>query len=164
MTRWIALVMALLLIAAVAASAQSLAEVANKEKQRRKTVDASQVRSYDESQLRSQVMPSATVPPEEAPEAAAASEPEAPSEQGTEEKEQDPERTEAYWRGRLSSIDERIRNLETQLNQPGFAADPSNQIRRSQLERDLERARSERQAITDEARRKGVPPGWLRQS
>jgi hypothetical protein len=34
--------------------------------------------------------------------------------------------------------------------------------RRQAAERDLAQAKSEKQAILDEARKKRVPPGWLR--
>ncbi len=56
----------------------------------------------------------------------------------------------------------RIAELEARLHAPGFSEDPSNLIQRQLDERDLAEARSKRQEIVDEARRKGVPPGWLR--
>lgn len=202
-------------------SAQSLAELAKKEKERRKKNDVSQVKSFDESDLRSRggPLPTSVSPPqvpsepdepgleedaelageevmgeevtgEEVTEEAVEpieegmepigeegvepSEPAAPVEpppnarnpaaQEPEEKEQeeDPTRTEAYWRNRLAPVDKRIGEIRAQLNAPGFAQDPRNMLRRQRLERDLEQALSDRQVILDEARRKGVPPGWLR--
>jgi hypothetical protein len=162
MKRLIALLTVLLLSGWATVSAQSLAEVAKKEKERRKKLQASEVKSFDESDLRGRGSALPSIP------ASGASEPgEAGEEAGTEleepeEEEEDPTRTREYWQNRLAPIDKRIADIQARLNAPGFAQDPANLVRRQRMEQDLERARADRQAVVDEARRKGVPPGWLR--
>jgi hypothetical protein len=160
MRRLTALLTVLLLSGWATVSAQSLADLAKKEKERRKGNDATEVQSFDESNLRSRgrILPQA--PPEGGTEAGES----APSQPGEEpeEEEIDPAQTEAYWRNRLAPIDKRIADARAKLNVPGFSQDPTNLIRRQRLEKDLERALADRRAVVEEARRKGVPPGWLR--
>ena len=76
--------------------------------------------------------------------------------------EEDPTRTEDYWRDRLAPLNRRITELEAQLNRPGFAEDPANMMQRQRLQRDLDQARRERDTVVQEARRQGASPGWLR--
>lgn len=141
-----------------AASAQSLAEVAKKEKERRKAVGKAEVRTYDDSSLggrgRSvQFVPAADDSGTDAGQVDEAAE---------EAQEEDPTETQAYWRDRKASIEKRISDIEAQLNHPGFSQDPDNLMRRSNLERQLQQARSDLSALQAEARRKGIPPGWVR--
>src|SRR3990172_12976344 len=75
--------------------------------------------------------------------------------------EEDPTQTEAYWRDRKAAIERRISDIESQLNRPGFSSDPSNMMRRTQLEQQLEQARSDLAALQADARRQGIPPGWV---
>lgn len=140
------------------ASAQSLAEVAKKEKERRKAVGKAEVRTYDDSSLggrgRSvQFVPAADDSGTDAGQVDEAAE---------EAQEEDPTETQAYWRDRKASIEKRISDIEAQLNHPGFSQDPDNLMRRSNLERQLQQARSDLSALQAEARRKGIPPGWVR--
>ncbi|MFQ5789177.1 MAG: hypothetical protein ACE5JI_01750 [Acidobacteriota bacterium] len=152
---------AVLLHGVATVTAQSLTEVAKKEQERRKRIEARPAPTYTNHDLRglSGTLPSA-LPTE--PDESQLAEEEIGSTEDAGEGEEDPTRTEAYWRGRLAAIDQRIADIEGRLNRPGFDQDPRNMLRRIRLERELAEARSERRALTDEARRKGVPPGWLR--
>ena len=154
MKRSMVLLVALLLAGLVEASAQSLADVAKKEKERRKALGNQKVETYDDSSLggRGRIVVS---PPTTAPADA--------GEEGTEaEEEEDPTETQSYWRDRKAAIDKRIADAKAQLNRPGFASDPDNLMRRNQIERQLAQARSDLAALQAEARRKGIPPGWVR--
>ncbi len=146
-----------------AVSAQSLAELAQKEKDRRQKVNATNVRSFDDTNLRSRgILPvsgSSSSGPSEDQESGRAIE---TADEGEQEPEEDPTRTEAYWRNRLAPIDQRIADTRARLEAPGFTSDPDNFLRRQRLERDLKRALADRQTVLEEARRKRVPPGWLR--
>lgn len=163
MNRVPALLTVLLLSGWTTVSAQSLAELAKKEKERREKLHTTEVKSYDETDLRRRVLSLPTAVPTEG-EQASETEVGAPSasQEPEEESEEDPTRTEAYWRNRLAPIDKRITDIRAKLNAPGFAQDPSNMLRRQRMERDLEKALQDRQAVLEEARRKGIAPGWLR--
>ena len=147
---------------ATVASAQSLAEVAAKEKERRKKVAGQETRTITDAELRRmsprtvRSVPRAQQASDESEETDAAAAEEEASEP------EDPTKTEAYWRDRISKVDKRIRELEEELQSPLYTANPRGALERQRLERQLAQAKSERQAIVDEARRKGVPPGWLR--
>lgn len=161
MKRLIAFLTGLLLCSLAVASAQSLAEIAKKEKERRENNERPDVKSFNDNDLtgfRGDTLSGSLQA------ADVTQEPDDPSEmeEGEVEEEEDPTQTEAYWRNRLAPLDRRITDVQAQLNQPGFAEDPSNMLRRGRLERELEQAQRERAAIEQEARRKGVPPGWLR--
>ena len=145
------------------ASAQSLVEVAKKEKERRKKVDAQGKQAITENDLRrGPRLPAArpsssTSTPQTGGTAATPEGAEAP-----EEPEQDPTKTESYWRERVSAVNKKIQDLEAKLQSPELTSDSRGASRRQAAERDLAQARSEKQTIADEARRKGVPPGWIR--
>lgn len=145
---------------ATLASTQSLVEVAKKEKERRKKVDAQGKQAFTEHDLRGG--------PRLPPTSSTASTPAAGSAEtpaGTEtpaEPEEDPTKTESYWRERVAGVNKKIQDLEAKLQSPELNADTRGASRRQAAERDLAQARSEKQAIADEARRKGVPPGWIR--
>jgi hypothetical protein len=155
MKRLVLILTALLLAGFVSASAQSLAELAKKEKQRREKLESKETKAFDDTSLRSAGMVPTNVTTDESGE----------SEEAEPEEDEEAEsgiQTEAYWRSRLETIDKRIAEIEARLNAPGFAENPSNLIRRQRYERDLADARSQRQEVVEEARRKGVPSGWLR--
>jgi hypothetical protein len=160
MRRLIAFLTVLLLSGWASVSAQSLAELAKKEKERRKGNEVTKVRSFDETDLRSRgrLLPQPAAPPPEGGDSSTTRS----EELEEEEDEVDPSQTEAYWRDRLAPIDRRIADIRSRLNAPGFSEDPTNLSRRQRLERDLDRALADRQAVLDEARKKGVPPGWVR--
>lgn len=153
---------------AATAGAQSLAEVAKKERERREKLEASEgeTPTITDVELR-RAGDSGTLPTSRTTtadsgddEAGGETEPEEDTEEAAEAA--DPRQTEAYWRGRLQPIDERIQRLETQLQSPQYTMNPVGGPERQRLEQQLERARAQRQAVLDEARRAGVPPGWLR--
>jgi hypothetical protein len=167
------LLLVTLALSAGLASAQSLAEVAKKEKQRRtsnasdsKTVitDRELTRSYGGLPT---TLPSSTSTAAGETEAAT-SESESQDDDG---EAQDETRTEAYWQGRVAGAKEKIARLEQEVNSDDwgegqrFGVDPmgqNNLSRRQQSEQELTAARAELEAIRAEARRAGVPPGWVR--
>jgi hypothetical protein len=144
-------------------SAQSLVEVAKKEKERRKKLDAQGKQAITENDLRrGPRLPAArpsssTSTPQTGGPAATPEGGETPA-----EPEQDPTKTESYWRERVSAVNKKIQDLEAKLQSPDLTSDTRGASRRQAAERDLAQARSEKQTLADEARRKGVPPGWLR--
>jgi hypothetical protein len=154
--------LAILFASASLVSAQSLSEVAKKEKERRKKVDASDKHSFTENDLRGgprlpAARPASSTTATTGEEAAAAEGGETPA-----EPEVDPAKTESYWRDRVSAVNKRIQDLEAKLQSPELTSDTRGASRRQAAERELAQARSEKQAIAEEARKKGVPPGWLR--
>ncbi len=149
------------MFAASAAVAQSLADVAKKEKERRKQLDSSASRTITDVELRRAGGPLTTL--------STTSQSNADSDDVAEEDVEaddaeivDERQTEDYWRGRLAPIDARIQSMEERLQSPEFTYNPVGAPDRQRLEQQLAQARAERQTILDEARRKGVPPGWLR--
>jgi hypothetical protein len=156
------LALAVLCASATLVSPQSLAEVAKKEKERRKKVDAQGSQAFTENDLRGgpRLPPrpsSSTTTPGSTETGAAPEGGETPA-----EPEEDPTKTESYWRQRVSAVNKKIQDLEARLQSPELTSDRRGASRREAVERDLAQARGEKQAIADEARRKGVPPGWLR--
>ena len=150
---------AALMMSATLVTAQSLVEVAKKEKDRRKKLDAQGKQSFNENDLRGGPRLPARAPSK--PEGAAGGE---TAEGGgeTAEPEPDPTTTQAYWRDRVSAVNKKIEDLEARLKSPELTSDARGASRRQSADRELAQARSEKQAIADEARRKGIPPGWLR--
>lgn len=165
---------------------QSLADVARKEQERRKSVKATSKVYTNEDLHGSATGSTVAAPPsaatagaKPAPEPAAAakpaSEPPTPAE---------PVKDEAYWRGRITAVRAAIeRNevyrdaLQSRLN--ALATDFVNRddpIQRAaiavdrqkalaefeRVQQDIQRQNSEIAAIEEEARRAAVPPGWLR--
>lgn len=158
---------AVMIVAASTAFGQSLAEIAKKEKERRKHIDTTESRTVTDVELRrvggprelstSSTLSNSSSDSEDGEEGVA--------EQDLEDDQNeiaDQRQTEDYWRGRLSPIDARIQALEQRLQSPQFTSNPIGAPDRERVEGQLAAARAERQAVVDEARRKGVPPGWLR--
>jgi hypothetical protein len=139
------------------ASAQSLAELASKEKERREKIDAERARSYTDEDLRELGGPLTTS-------TVAAGEAEPEEEGEDDEPAEDGRRTREYWQGRLKTLAERSARIESRLNRPGFDQNTASRsfFERQRLERELAEVRAEREALFEEARRAGVPPGWLR--
>jgi hypothetical protein len=154
------LVTALLIVSGSASlvSAQSLAEVAKKEKDRRKKVEAPAKNEYNETSIRR----SLRTPAQSSTVSNPATTEEGSATTGTAAQPEDPAATQSYWRDRASAIDKKISDLEARLQSPEMTTDIQGGNKRAQAERDLAAARSEREALAQEARRKGVPPGWLR--
>jgi hypothetical protein len=161
-----------LTVLAGSALAQSLAEVAAKEKKRRSEVKGTtQIISERELQTgrRATSLPSdsATAGNQEGgavagEETATAAEPEV-----------DERTTQAYWQNRVNAANEKIAALEAKLQSPesdwggGMRTDVNpvgqrNLSQRQEIESELAAARAELAQIQDEARRAGVPAGWVR--
>ncbi|MGH9388757.1 MAG: hypothetical protein ACRD1Z_04020 [Vicinamibacteria bacterium] len=155
--------LAVVYVSASLVSAQSLVEVAKKEKERRKKLDVQGKQAITETDLRrGPRLPAArpsssTSTPQTGGTAATPEGGETPA-----EPEQDPTKTASYWRERVAAANKKIQDLEAKLQSPELTTDTRGASRRQAAERDLAQARSEKQAIADEARRKGAPPGWIR--
>jgi hypothetical protein len=186
-------VLALLVVAACGATArmagaQSLADVAKKEEERRKSVSA-KAKVYTNKDL-------AAVPPGSAPPSSGTSSSTAPTTDADSakdakappaakpEKDGEPPKDQAYWSGRLKALQDKLDRdisfadaLQTKVN--SLTADFVNRddpAQRAVIERDRQKALTQvvalqkdiangKKAIADlqeEARRAGVPPGWLR--
>jgi len=155
MTRLFWILLATLL--ASSAAAQSLAEIAKKEKERRANNDAEQTQTITERELRTNLRGPMTTST-----AVAATDEESDSEDEDDAEQVDPSQTREYWRNRLSGVDGRIETLQQQLQSPLYTSDPRGASRRQRLEQQLAQAQAERDDIVEEARRAGAPPGWLR--
>jgi hypothetical protein len=168
---------------ALALRAQSLAEVAKKEEERRKHVP-SQAKVYTNKDLTAVPVPT-PAPAGQAPDVAA---PAAAAPQAAAPKEKDaggePAKDQAYWAGRLKTLQDKLDRdqtyreaVQTRIN--SLSTDFVNRddpVQRAGIERDRQKMISEldrlkksiddgKKAIADleeEARRAGVPPGWLR--
>lgn len=163
-----------------AASAQgtpTLGELAKKEQERRKTVKAPATKVLTNQDVPRAAAPAPQPPPSEPGTPATAAEKPA-------EKPQEPAKDEAWWRQRVSQAREELRRnemfaeaLQTRINSltNDFSSrdDPYQRARvaeeRSKAVLELERVKADvetnRKKIADieeEARRAGVPPGWLR--
>jgi hypothetical protein len=174
-----------LALGAATASAQSLGDVARKEEARRKT--AKQGKVYTNGDLPGGGT-AAPAPPQAAPVEQLA--PSTSGAQGTKPEEKgaaapdDPRKDEAHWRGRMQAARaalDRARMfrdaLQSRINALGndFAArdDPA---QRNQIAGDRQKALAEMERVTkeiadgeqairdieEEARKAGVPPGWVR--
>lgn len=163
--------------AVYAQHAPTLGELARKEQERRKGLTASPAKV-----LTNQDLPRATTPP--APPPAAAEAPAQPPEEKPAEKPQEPGQDEASWRQRMSQAREELRRnemfaeaLQTRINSltndfsmrddPYQRAKVAEERSKAILEMDRVKAdiESNRKAIAgieEDARRAGVPPGWLR--
>lgn len=175
-------IVALLVAAAAPAFAQSLADVAKKEEERRKKI-AEPAKVYTNKDL--SAAPAPSTPAASATPGAPAATPATPKDAAkADTKDKEPAKDQAQWAGRMKALrDELARNetfaeaMQTRLN--SLQADFVNRddpAQRSIIERDRQKVAGEltrlKQAITDgkkaiadleeEARRAGVPPGWLR--
>jgi hypothetical protein len=154
------------------AFSQSLAEVAKKEKERRGKNSTEAKRTITDRELASSFggLPPASssvqTPASGEGTAAGATE----GEEG-EAPAQDETKTEAYWQSRVKGSKEKIAKLEQQLQSDNWGdgqrvgVDPmgaNNLGSRQQAEQQLAAARAELEAVRAEARKAGVPPGWVR--
>lgn len=183
----VALVAAVLLGVASPASTQSLADVARKEGERRREQPKTG-KVYTNDNLRRDFTGSgsttdAAVPASSSPTPTPTPTPpaEAAADPGTANQ---PKKDEAYWKGRMASAKEQLDRaqsfataLESQIN--GLSADFINRddpAQRSVIESNRKKAVAEHErvrreieshkkaiaAVEDDARKAGVPPGWLR--
>jgi hypothetical protein len=175
-----AAVIATLLVAPLSTYAQqtpTLGELARKEQERRKALAAPTTKV-----LTNQDLPRTTTPPPPPPAAVD------PAAQAPEEKKADkpeePAKDEAWWRQRISQAREELRRnemfaeaLQTRINsltndfamrddpyqRAGIAGERSKAIlEMDRVKADAESNRKKVAAIEEEARRAGVPPGWVR--
>jgi hypothetical protein len=180
-------VVALVLVAGFAGrlGAQSLADVARKEEERRKKT-SEPAKVYTNKDL-SSVPPSAPAPPPAASTAKAAEPAKDDKDAAAKDKDakdKDAPKDKAYWAGRLKALQDQLDRdttfadaLQTKIN--SLTTDFVNRddpAQRAVLERDRQKAIAQlaklkqstiddKKAIADleeEARRAGVPPGWLR--
>jgi hypothetical protein len=167
----LALTILVLALGAGIAAAQTLTDVAKKEKTRRDKNKSEPTRTITERELAggfgslpASPATSSSTGGAEAAEAAAGAEGETPAEQ-------DETKTQQYWQNRAKGAKDKIAKLEQQLNSDDWGegqrvgVDPrglNNLNSRQKAEQDLAAARSELAAIQAEARRAGVPPGWVR--
>ena len=169
-------------LGSVPVAGQTLADVAKKEEERRKTVKPSD-KTYTNKDLGT-LPPGTPSPPPAKPAPstdAAAKETEKPAEQ---EKEKEPVKDQAYWAGRMKELQTQLQRdqtyvdaLQTRVN--SLATDFVNRddpAQRAVLAKERQKALGEldrlkkqieatNKAIADleeEARRANVPPGWLR--
>jgi hypothetical protein len=177
-TRVVAFLVSLALLGS-AAGAQSLADVARKEEARRKAVPATKVYTNKDLSGKRGDTPAAAAPAADAtpapPAAAAATE---------EAKDKGPVKDQAYWSGRMKALQSQVEReqgyaeaMQTRIN--SLTADFVNRddpAQRSLIEKDRQKTLAElarlkksiddgKKAVADleeEARRAGVPPGWLR--
>ena len=187
MTRVVCLLIVFCCALPAAARGQSLAEVAKKEEARRKAVKEPG-KVYTNTDLRADI--SKTPPPPSTPPAdaktpadstASAADKTNPAEKA---KADDPIKDQAYWSGRIGAARAALERsrifadaLQTRLN--ALATDFVNRddpAQRAQIELERKRASSELERVTreiadqtkaiadieEEARKAGVPPGWLR--
>ncbi len=168
-------------------AAQSLADVAKKEEERRKTVPAP-AKVYTNKDLTAPPAGSAPAAPAAAAGAAKTADPakEAADKAAKDKEDKDatPAKDEAFWSGRMKALRLKLERdttfadaMQTKVN--SLTTDVVNRddpAQRAVVERDRQKAVAElarltqdvaadKKAITDlqeEARRAGAPPGWLR--
>jgi hypothetical protein len=174
------------LLIAVPASAQSLGELAKREQARKKATPTAK-KTYTNDDLKQLPPPSGTPakPSEDAAKPdAKAGDAKAGPEKVDAAKPAEPAKDEAYWRGRVTAAREDVRRneafkeaLQSRINglTADFAArdDPYQRAKvaddrqkalaeLSRVSEDIEKAKKLIGDIEEEARRAGVPPGWLR--
>jgi hypothetical protein len=161
-------------------NAQSLGDVARQEEERRKDVK-SPAKVYTNTDLKA---PPSSLAPPPAPGAAASSSAPKQAPKAADDKPKEPSKDQAYWAGRKKELQAKldrdkvlVEAVQSRIN--ALTADFSSRadpIQRSGIGRDRQQAVSEldrlqqdikagQKALTDldeEARKAGVPPGWLR--
>ena len=167
--------------------AQTLGEIARKEAERRKTAGEAKAppaaKVYTNGDLKPAPAP-ASAAPAPAPAAAAAPAADAKGQSAQAQKPPEEEKGESYWRGRMAQAREELRRnqlfrdaLQTRINSlsSDYAArdlpDQRAQIGRdrqtavdemARVTAEIEQNTKQIDAIENEARLAGVPPGWLR--
>ena len=166
----------MLLVFAVTASleAQSLGELAKKEKERREGLQKKPARVIRDRDLGPGRIPMSEAETTEGAESTGAAQAGATAGAGGEQKTTaDEAQTREAWQKRVAAAQKKISDLETQLNSPELAwgggmrtdVNPMGQrnlAQRQELEQKLAQARAELDGIREEARRAGVPAGWVR--
>ncbi len=183
-----ALLAGVLLTVALPAPAQSLGELAKREAERRKTAPPA-AKTYTNDDLKQMPPPATATKPADAKDSAKPAAAAKPGEKAEPEKVDstkpaEPAKDEAYWRGRITAAREDLRRneafkeaLQTRVN--ALSADFANRddpYQRAKIADDRQKALAEMARLTEdidkgnkliadieeEARRAGVPPGWIR--
>ena len=155
--------------------AQSLVDVANKEKERRsKLGQQEQAQVITDRELQTSGRLPETLPTSTSSSGAenAASTSQSGEEGGGEE-ESEETGTREHWQSRVEAVKKKIADLEAKLQDPdndwggGLRQDVNpigqrNLSQRQEVEGELAQAKAELRGIQNEARRAGVPPGWVR--
>jgi hypothetical protein len=158
-------------------SAQSLADVAKAEEARRKSIKPG-AKVYTNEDLGG-TLPASAAPADTAPNAAKPADA-----QPEEQKTVDPTKTEKYWKDRASAIQETLSRLkrlqdalQTQvsglnaeylsMDDPGHRGVLETRMHRATLERqrvqqDIEKQTKAAADLQEEARKSGIPAGWVR--
>jgi hypothetical protein len=178
LTLWLSffLVTSFFALSAGLSSAQSLVDVAKKEKERRAKIEnqGETTRVITDRELQTSVLPESV--PADAPSGEGETTPSvqaAETGEGQEEGEEDQTKSREYWQTRVEGVKKKIAGLEEKLQSPelnwgeGIRNDVNpigqrNLSQRQDLEGQLAQAKAELRAIQTEARRAGVPPGWVR--
>jgi hypothetical protein len=178
------------LLTAMTAQAQSLADVAKKEEERRKA-NPEAAKVYTNKDLNAAPAPSTpaggtkdTKDTKDPKDTKDAKDPKAADDKAKDANGKEPVKDKAYWAGRLKTLQGQVDQnqilvdaIQTRIN--ALSTDFVNRddpAQRSVIERDRQKALTEltrlKQAVVDgkkaiadleeEARRAGVPPGWLR--
>ena len=166
--RWALLIALFSGFSAGVSSGQSLVEVAKKEKARRSKNESESSRVITDRDLQTHGRL-----PESLPASAAEGEAAGEGETDEDKPEVDETKTREHWQKRVEGVNQKIQKLEEELASPdmswgdGIRQDVNpigqqNLSRRQELEQQLAQARAELQTIQDEARRAGVPSGWVR--
>jgi hypothetical protein len=173
-------------LSAVSSAAQSLGDVAKKEGERRETIKVP-AKTYTNKDL--QPAPNAPAPPAGASDKTGDVGPDAKADAGAKSEKgkdgaKESVKDKAYWSDKLKGLQQQLDRdqgyataLQSRINSlTTDAVNRDDPIQRGQLERERQKAVAElnrltkavtddQKAITDlleEARRAGVPPGWLR--
>jgi hypothetical protein len=176
--QWLLLVAVSFVLLPGTSSAQSLAEIAKKEKERRAKVnpegESHVITERDLQGSYSALSSSREVAPAVQGEGGSESGADlALSEDEEGEEEPDETQTREYWQTRVQETKQKIQELEGRLQGDelqwggGMRTDVNpvgqkNLSERQEVERQLAEARAELRGIQAEARRAGVPPGWVR--
>jgi hypothetical protein len=178
----LAIALAMLVVVGGRLGAQSLGEVARQEQERRKTVKVPSKVYTNDDLKRYPTPPPPPTPPQASGSAAKPPEPSAAKTPPAER--QEPAKDEAYWRGRITAArsalerNEMFRDaLQSRINalsndfvnrddpaqRAAIAFDRQKALAEfDRVQGDIQRQTQAIAAIEEEARRAGVPPGWLR--
>ena len=174
--RYLALAVSLFALGSSLASSQSLADLAKKEKERRKENQAESKTVITDRELTQGYgrlpsnLPRQTETQTAEGEEVSGAEDATPGGEDAEET-VDETKTPEYWQGRVKGTKEKIARLEQQLQADDwgegqrYGVDPrgmNNLERRGEAEQQLAAAKAELEAIREEARRAGAPAGWTR--
>ena len=168
-------------------AAQSLADVAKKEEDRRETIRMP-AKVYTNKDLKAPSAPSPVAAPASTPAAEApkdgGTDPKAKDAKGSADAGKDPVKNQAYWSGKLKALQTKLDQdqtyaeaMQTRINSlTTDAVNRDDPIQRGKLERDRQKALADladlkksveegKKAIAqvhEDARRAGAPPAWLR--